>query len=392
VNVDLENLRIDHQPEAHGRAGVSPAWRVLFFLLLITSGAGGWYLWKDRPTGIEVEGQAVLPAPIPEEVSAPRTSRGGFTASGWVKLPLEYPVRVTPLVAGRLEEISVVEGDHVRSGELVARLYETDLRAALEAAEAKVAEAQATADKLKKGSRPQEIAAGVADVQQVEAELATANEILEHSRALQPSGAISLEELQRDESKVQVLSAKLARATEGLALLEEGFRSEEIDLAQASLRRTRADLEIARLRLQYTKIESPIDGVVIERAAEVGQWITPGRDSIVQLYDPADLEVRVDVNQDDLARVTIGQRVEISSRAQPGETHPGHVVRIEPLADEVKNTVPVRVKIEDPQGRLLYPDMVVKARFLDPLPERGDGEEIAEPPATINGDRDHRKE
>jgi len=75
--------------------------------------------------------------------------------------------------------------------------------------------------------------------------------------------------------------------------------------------------------------------------------------------------VRVDVNQDDLARVSIGQRVEITSRAEPGVTHPGRVVRIEPRADEVKNTVPVRVTIEGAGGRLLYPDMVVKARFLD---------------------------
>jgi len=366
MSADLESLRIEREPDGD-RTGVSPAWKYLCIVLFLALIAGGVYVWMDRSTDEEaVHPQTPEPADAAEEAPPLPTPRSGFTASGWVKLPLDYPIRVTPLIEGRIDSISVVEGDRVEAGQEIARLYDVDLKAELEAAEAKVHEAEALFEKLENGARPQEIASAEAEVRRVEAELSTATEILDHSRRLQPTGAIPLEELQRDESKVQVLSAQLSRAKEQLGLLEEGFRREEIALAAASLTKARVERHIARLQLDYAVIESPIAGVVIDRAAEVGQWITLRGDSIVSLYDPAKLEVRVDVNQDDLARVAQGQEVEITSRAQPGMAHPGRVVRIEPQADEVKNTVPVRVAIEDAAGKLLFPDMVVKARFLTP--------------------------
>lgn len=366
MSADLESLRIERQPETPEGAGVSPVWKYLCIVLFLALVGGGFVVWKDWSENSGVQLMPVEPAKPPDDAAPLPATRSGFTASGWVKLPLDYPIRVTPLIEGRIESISVVEGDRVEAGQEIARLYDVDFKAKLEAAEANVLEAEALADKLTNGARPQEVAGAAAEVQSVEAELETAREILEHSRRLQPTGAIPLEELQRDESKVLVLLAKLAKAKEAHGLLEEGFRREEIALAQASLVKALAERDIARLQLDYTVIESPIAGVVIDRAAEVGQWITPRGDSIVSLYDPMRLEVRVDVNQDDLARVETGQEVEITSRAQPGIAHPGRVVRIEPQADEVKNTVPVRVAIEDAAGKLLFPDMVVKARFLTP--------------------------
>ena len=363
---DLENLRIDRPEEVHARPRASRGWMYLFFLLLLLSGGGFAYLLKNPLAPPPSE----EPAEPVERVAAPGARvpgtepRGAFTASGWVKLPLRYPILVTPLIEGRVEELRVVEGDRVEAGDVLARLYDRDLQAELEVARARMEAAEAANAKYLRGSRPQEKVQARSAVEHLEAQLATAEEILAHSRGLQPSGAISLEELQQDELKVRTLQAELLQAREQRGLVEEGFREEDVALAAASLAEARAGHELARLRLGYARIESPIAGLVLERRAEIGQWITPRTGAIVSLFDPAELEVRVDVNQDDISKVFIGQTVELSSRAAPSRQHLGRVILVEPRADEVKNTVPVRVKIEQPEGKLLFPDMVVKARFL----------------------------
>ncbi|MHC4516789.1 MAG: HlyD family secretion protein [Planctomycetota bacterium] len=362
---DLDALRIDHPETAVAPPRTSRGWMVAFFLLLIASSTIIALLWfgSDRAGGeITVKVERIR---VAGSTAGDRTSRSGpFSAAGWVKLPLRFPVLVTPLIEGRIERIDVIEGDQVKAGQVIARLYDKDLRAAFAAAEAQVQEAAANLDKLKTGYRPQEVAEARAEVERLDAELENASEVLAHSRKLQPSGAIPLEELQRDESLVRVLTAKRAKAKERLALMVEGFRREDIAIAAAVLARASAERDIARLRLGYTDIKSPIDGVVIERSAVVGQWIVPKTGTVVALFDPAQLEARVDVNQDDIARVFVGQDVDLSTRAEPGKRHRGKVNLIEPRADQIKNTVPVRVSIAVTQGRPLHPDMVVSTRFL----------------------------
>jgi len=365
MGVDLEDLRIERKEKASTGRGVSRTWMYLFFVVLVLGAAAVVYLLKfdhpDRTIAVQVERIPGAAAPVP---GGPAGGGSAFSAAGWLKLPRYHPVHVTPLVEGRLEEIRVIEGDRVEKGQVIARLYDADFRAEYQAAEAAVRAAAAESEKRETGFRPQEVAEARAEVKGLEAELSTAREICEHSRALRPSGAIPLEELQRDEMRVKTLEASLGRAKQRLSLLEEGFRKEDIALAAAKLEKARAERDLKKLRLGYTEIRSPMDGVVLTRLAVRGQWITPAEGAIVSLYDPSDLEARVDVNQDDLAKVFIGQRVEVTTRAEPGTIHPGKVVLLEPQADLVKNTVPVRVKILDPKDRLLHPDMVVKARFL----------------------------
>ena len=385
MTTDLESLRIDRPPEASSPRRSSRGWRILcLLLLLLLVGSlvlpSRWRPWSKRA---EEERVAVRVERIALGGSGSTGSGGAFSASGWVKLPLHYPVVVTPLDEGRIDEVTVVEGDVVAKGQVIARLYEGDLRAELDAASARVREAVAAVEKHETGSRPQEIGEARAEMVGIEAELAVARDVLAHSRELQPSGAISLEDLQRDEGAVAAGEANLARAGERLALREEGFRAEEVALARASLERARAEEELARLRLGYAEVKSPIDGVVIERRARVGEWIRPSERYLVSLYDPADLEVRVDVNQSDLGRIVPGQEVEISSRAEEEKIHAGVVRFTEPKADLVKNTVAVRVRLSLTGEERLHPDMVVRARFLPASSAPEEGGDAAPPAPSI---------
>lgn len=365
--VDLDALRIDRgKTTLRARRGPSPFRRLLVALLLIGAGAAGAFFYLRH------DGQLMSGARIPT-VEAQRVrlvSRGeraraaGFSAAGWVKLPRYHPVVVTPLVEGRLEEVLVIEGDQVAEGQELARIYAKDYEAELEAAEAAVNAACAECEKMAAGYRTQEVAEARSSMDRLQAELGQARIELERSKKLEPSGAIPLEQVQRDATRVETLEADIEKARLRVELLEEGYRKEDVALALAQRAKAEAERDLAALKLGYTTIRSPMTGVILERLGHQGQWVTPQDGVIASLYDPADLETRVDVNQDDLPKVFVGQTVQITSRAEPQRTYDGKVFLIEPKADLVKNTVPVRVKIEPSEDHLLHPDMVVAVRFL----------------------------
>jgi RND family efflux transporter MFP subunit len=378
-DVDLEALRIHRDDDGHaaaygvGGGGERRPVRVrrwpLFLVLLLLLGAVGFAAFSFDPPSRQPKVRVKIERVPAWEVKGAPLGKG-FSAAGWVKLPLHHPVQVTPLVEGRVEAIDVIEGDPVAENQVIARLYARDYQARYEVSEASVRAARATHEKMKAGYRTQEVAEAKAEVEGLEAELAVASRILERSRELEPTGAIPLEELQLDETKVETLEAKLSRARERLALLVEGYRHEDVDLAAAALAKAEAERDLAKLQLDYCEIRSPIRGVVLQRHASRGQWLKPNTGLIVDVYDPTDLQARVDVNQDDVSRVYVGQVVEVTTRVEPGHVYAGRVVLIEPKADLVKNTVPVRVKLTGLDGKaLLYPDMVVTARFLTKPPD-----------------------
>lgn len=388
VPIDLEELRIHRgKPEYVAVRGGSLLGRLFFALLLL--GIGGAAVWFYRGGALS-SGPSV---PVVEVARvrvtgrAERARAAGFAAAGWVKLPRYHPVVVTPLVEGRIEELHVIEGDAVEEGQLLARLYAQDYQAELAAAEAAVLASCAECQKMAAGSRKQDVDQSRAEIERLEAELDQAREILGRSQRLQPSGAISLEELQVDETKVETLEARIHKERHRLGLLEEGFRVEDIALAEASKAKAEAERDLAQLKLGYTEIRSPMKGVVLERHAAKGQWVAPGEGTIVSLFDPQDLEARVDVVQDDLSKVFLEQKVEITTRAEPKRKYAGVVFLIEPRADLVKNTVAVRVKIAATESPILHPDMVVKVRFVasddvEAAPEP-EPEETPEPVVTV---------
>ena len=367
--VDLDSLRIDRGGKGTyrgARRGPGLFRRLFVMLLLMGLGAGGAYLYLQRyghfTTG---PARATVDVSRVRLVSqAARSRAAGFSAAGWVKLPRYHPVVVTPLVEGRLEEVLVIEGDRVEEGQILATIYAKDYEAELQAAEAAVQAACADCEKMQAGYRQQEVDEAKTVVDRLEAELEQAEVELERSKKLEPSGAIPLEQLQRDETRVETLEADIEKAKHRVSLLEEGYRKEDVALALAQRAKAEAERDLAQLKLGYTKIQSPMTGVVLERLGHRGQWVKPQDGVIASLYDPADLETRVDVNQNDLPKVFVEQTVEITSRAEPQRKYAGKVFLIEPKADLIKNTVPVRVKIAPTEEHLLYPDMVVAVRFL----------------------------
>jgi multidrug resistance efflux pump len=136
----------------------------------------------------------------------------------------------------------------------------------------------------------------------------------------------------------------------------------QIDLAAASVRS-------AQVQLDYCTVRAPFTGVVIAKAAQVGEIISPfsagggfTRTGICTLVDMDSLEIEVDVNEAYISRVRPEQAVKATLDAYPDWTIPARVIAIVPTADRAKATVRVRIAILSKDPRVL-PDMAIKVAF-----------------------------
>lgn len=364
MSVDLNDLRIRETSAGTRRRGRLPL--LLALLLLPVGFALGWFLRGGSPgfLGTAVEVQTGTPR---EEGggAAPSGPTGAFSEGGWIEVPSYHPIVVSALIPGRVDELLALEGSRVARGDVLARLYAKDLEDALRLADSEVAAAKASLDLLAAGYRKEDVEQARQEVERLGRELELAKRVESRTRALLPSGAASAEELERDETAVRVADASHAAARAELAKLEAGYRTEEVEKARAELARAEAARDLAKSRLSYAEVRSPADGVVLERFVTPGTSLAEGRLRILSLYDPDDLQARVDVRQENAGRVRVGQSVEIRTDAEPDRDYHGEVIRVEPMADLKKNTVQAKIRIRDP-GPGLHPEMICRVRFLEP--------------------------
>jgi HlyD family secretion protein len=349
-------------------------------------------------------------------------AEGSFTlqAPGWVE-PEPYPVAVTALADGVVEEVLVLEGDAVKKGDVVARLVPDDARLALaqagaavrqregELAAARAAHAAARAGWDNPVERTRAVAAGEAALAESRAELerlpslvaaeqSRADELADAARRKEQSAAssaASASELVQAKLKAEAQQALLASTRANGPVLEARVRQQEAELAaareaarlriaerqaldtgeaavtqaQGALDHAKSVRDEARLRLARMEVRAPADGVVMSRHAEPGSAMMLNTDNprsahAVRLYDPAKLQVRVDVPLADAARVTVGQRAQVVVGVLPDRTFAGVVTRVVPEADIQRNTLQVKVRIDDPAPQL-RPEMLARVRFAD---------------------------
>jgi HlyD family secretion protein len=373
-DVDLHDLKIRRDPVPARRKAPLLVFLPVFLIGLVL-GAAVMKYWpiEERVSGEKSGTNASAPAEqTPTPASMPPPS-GSFTEGGWIEVPSYHPIVVSSLVSGRLEELLVLEGSRVAKGEVIARIYDKDLRDAAEKAEAELQVAKADRERLQAGFRVQEVEKARADLDAAEADARFREQVLARTRELVESGASSTEDLERDEAAFRTAQARRDALRQELLLREEGSRIEDIQAAEAEVKRRLALLELARNQLGYATVRSPADGIVLERFVTPGTHIPADSPRIVSLYDPDDLQVRVDVRQENIGLVFVGQQVEIFTDSEPGRAYAGTVIRLEPLADFKKNTIQVKVKIHDP-SRNLYPEMIARIRFKRNTNDQGDGQ------------------
>lgn len=347
----------------------------------------------------------VVPVVVQTTSGAPAAGSVVAQATGWVE-PDPYAIVVNALADGIVSEVLVLEGDAVEANQAVARLIEDEARIALAVAQAEVARATAQHAAAQRTwdnpiDRQEAISVAAAGLAELEAELAALGPTIEAEEARLEelaglfaqveqsynSGAateteytIARQRLASQRATVAatrarqpVLEAQLASGRAELLAAEENgrLRIEEaanLEVARAELQLAEARRAEARLRLDRMMVRAPAAGVVMTRHAEAGAKVMLGMDdplssAIVRLYNPRKLQVRVDVPLADAAKVGVGMEAEVIVGVLPDRTFKGRVTRVVNEADVARNTLQVKVVIEDPDPNL-KPEMLARVRFL----------------------------
>lgn len=364
-----------------------------------------------------------------------RGSENIIRASGTIEAT---DVDVSFQIAGRVTEVLAVEGQPVKAGDILARMWDKELtervnqiQASLDAAvsqvrqqektvelrrgviDGQVAQARsqaeaskAAAERVREGSRPQEIRVAEAELAQAQAELAQRRADFERISGLHKEGIIPSQQLDAAEAALRAAESVREAASQRLALAREGARRQdileadarletaqvgvgmaeasrkEIDVQKAALNAARArekelqaQLEAAKAQLSYTEIRSPLNGVVLTKNVEPGEFVSPGT-PVVTIADINDLWMNIYIPETQTGLVKLGQAVRVRADSFPDDTFNGKITfisseseftpkTIQTQEERIKLVYRTKVSLENTQQRL-KPGMPADAEILLP--------------------------
>lgn len=253
-----------------------------------------------------------------------------FVAPGHVE-GAAPPLSVGVAASGIVGDVLVHEGSRVQAGQLLVKLDCRPQELDVSARQARLAAAQATYDKFRNGSRPDEIAVGEAVVNFSKARADEAQKTLQRTLELQEGVTVTqarVLEVQRD---ARIAQAQLAEAQAQLNLLRAGAREEDIGQAKALRDAAAADLDAARARLDQCSVAAPADGVVLDVLINKGQFLSVAvPQPLLHIVPDGPARVRAEVALADLPHVCVQQHATIAAEAFPNAAMQAQVVTISP--------------------------------------------------------------
>jgi HlyD family secretion protein len=345
-------------------------------------------------------------------------------------------VKVSFKIPGRISQRLVDEGYAVKQGDLIAKLEDRELidqknkaESAMKALQAKIPSilttiekeektstdevnqaeaslraAQALLAKLLSGSRPQEVEQAEAEAEWAKSELEKEEKALIRIKQLYQKDYVAAQDWDTANASFEVARAKYKKAGENYALVKEGPRREEIEEAKAQVEKAKASLsmshskklqikiyreelevqkaqlneasaglEIAKRQLEYSQVFAPVSGVVLTKSAEEGEYVSPGN-TVVTIADLDHVWLKAYVEETDLGRVNIGQRVKIKTDTFSGKIYEGKVSfisseaeftpkQVQTQKERVKLVYRIKMDVENPQ-RELKPGMPADAEIV----------------------------
>lgn len=324
---ELAGLRIERAPERPA-VGRWVAWTLV--LIVLATGAFAAWRWVTRERPAEVQVATVTERPMGTQAAV-------LNASGYVTA--RRRATVSSKITGKVVEVNVEEGRAVKEGDVLARLDDSTVRAALA-----LAEAQAEAARQSMAEN---------DVR-----LAEARVTLGRLNQLVKDRIVGQAEVDTAKANADSLEARINSIRQQVRVAE----------SQVALQKTDLD---------NTIIRAPFSGVAISRDAQPGEMVSPvsagggfTRTGICTIVDMRSLEIEVDVNEAYIGRVTRNQSVTAVLDAYPDWQIPARVITTVPTADRQKATVLVRIGFARLDPRIL-PDMGIKVTFLRDDGQRG---------------------
>ncbi len=262
-----------------------------------------------------------------EQVPAAATSES-ITAAGRVE-PASEEIRLGAGFDGRIERVMVEEGQQVSKGQVLAIFESGELKARVSLAAAVVQARQAALERLENGSRVEQRREAEATVRELTAMMELAKAELARRAELHRQGLIARVEHEVAERDFQVAAARADAARQRAALVDDETRPEDLRRGAAELDEARATLQEAEALLEKTVLRSPIDGKVLRRHRQAGEAVSRLNESpVLTLGDCSRLHVRVEVDENDVARVHVGQWAYVRADAFGPRRFPGEVIRL----------------------------------------------------------------
>ncbi len=328
----LKQLKIDREPTPTTSTH-TPWWIAAAVGLVVAAALLIFFLRSDA---------VPVTVAVARQVSAGAGNAGSslLDASGYVVARRQ--ATVSAKITAKVTEVLIEEGQHVDKDFIVARLDDTNIRAALQQSFAQHEYSKAS-------------------LNQVSVNLANAERDYNRKNELFAQHFVSQSDLDNVKTTLDGLRAQLVTAQRSVDVAQRGVDS-------------------ARRNLDDTIVRAPFSGVITVKAAQPGEIVSPisagggfTRTGIGTIVDMDSLEVEVDVNENFIARVHSGQPATIKLNAYPDWQIPAYVIAIIPTADRSKATVKVRIGFKSKDARVL-PDMGARVAFLSeaqPAPSAG---------------------
>jgi HlyD family secretion protein len=280
-------------------------------------------------------------------------------------------VRISAKVPGRLQVVSVREGDAVAPGQELARTETTDLQLALRQARAEREQAGAELKLRLAGARKEDIAELEAQIRSVEADLGGAQKDLERMQGLLDSGSGTAKSRDDARTRRDSLLARLQSMRQALLRLNAGFRPEEIEAARARVAAVEAKMAQLEQQIKDATVTAPLAATVTEKVAESGELVQAGAPLVV-LTNLKEPWLTVYVGALDLPKLRLGQQADVTT--DDGQVRKGTITFIASQAEFTPKNVQTRdervklvykVKLGLPNDDGLFkPGMPASARFV----------------------------
>jgi RND family efflux transporter MFP subunit len=334
-NHELETLRITRPKERPRRKRNPLKAFAAPLLVVIVLGAIGYVVYA-KTVGRPPTVHTMLVTP-----STGRQSSVLLTGSGYIVTRHKY-ITIGTKILGQIVDEPIEEGQHVKVGDILARIDDRDYQAQLR---------QAIAIRDLAG-----------------ANLRLSRSKAERARGLNGTGALSTDDFET------IINAA--------------------DVAQAELERDEAAVDYASFNANQCAITSPINGIVLKKYRELGDTINfggqiqagGGATDIAQLADTSDIRAEVDINEVDIAKVAMGSPATVVPDSYADRQFDATLVKVYPEADRQKGTVKIEVQIEKPDLQIIKPEMSVKVSFLPGRTTHADRPRLTIPKGAVKMD------
>ncbi len=327
----LNQLRID-RGSASAPSGKGKIWLAVAAAVLVAAAGLAYWFWSS-PSGV----------PVHVVAAQAIAGGGGASAAGSVLDASGYVVArrqatVASKITAKMVELDIEEGDHVKAGQIIAKLDDTNIRAVFNQANAQLDYAKAS-------------------LAETQVNLANAQRDYDRQASLLKGHFVSQATVDNAKTTLDALRAQLATQRTNVDVVARG-------------------LSVAQRNMDDTIVRAPFTGIVTVKAAQPGEMVSPvsagggfTRTGIGTIVDMDSLEFQVDVNENFINRVKPGQKVSAKLNAYPDWQIPAHVIAVIPTADRSKGTVTVRIALDDTKDPRILPEMGVRVSFLEDQPD-----------------------